>query len=287
MEKILLTGATGFIGSNILNEISKNNKVFIIVRGKLVKKQIRKKNIILIKFNDYEKLNLELKKIRVDTVIHCATHYIKQHSYSDIKKLINSNILLGNIILENLENMKVKKFINFSTVWQNPKNTGGKFVNLYAAYKSSFYRIYEYYRTSYKKINFFELLISDTFGFGDNREKLIVTLKRNFKRNKTTKLISKNLYINLLNVKDINSAILILLKKTIKPGQYVLKNSQNFKVSDIIKIFNLQNHNKIKVKWLQKKIIKNQFYRCNKIKTWKPKESNISDIINYIASSKF
>ena len=108
MEKILLTGATGFIGSNILNEISKNNKVFIIVRGKLVKKQIRKKNIILIKFNDYEKLNLELKKIRVDTVIHCATHYIKQHSYSDIKKLINSNILLGNIILENLENMKVK-----------------------------------------------------------------------------------------------------------------------------------------------------------------------------------
>ena len=48
MEKILLTGATGFIGSNILNEISKNNKVFIIVRGKLVKKQIRKKNIIII-----------------------------------------------------------------------------------------------------------------------------------------------------------------------------------------------------------------------------------------------
>ena len=38
MAKILLTGATGFIGSNILEEIKKDNQVFVIQRKKSKKK---------------------------------------------------------------------------------------------------------------------------------------------------------------------------------------------------------------------------------------------------------
>ena len=38
MPNILLTGATGFIGSNILNEIQFKNKVFAIQRIKSKKK---------------------------------------------------------------------------------------------------------------------------------------------------------------------------------------------------------------------------------------------------------
>ena len=41
MAKILLTGATGFIGSNILEEIKKDNQVFVIQRKKS-KKKIKK-----------------------------------------------------------------------------------------------------------------------------------------------------------------------------------------------------------------------------------------------------
>ena len=44
----------------------------------------------------------------------------KIHKFSDIKKFCNSNLLLGNIILENLRNHESKtKFINFSTVWED------------------------------------------------------------------------------------------------------------------------------------------------------------------------
>ena len=42
MKKILLTGATGFIGSNILKELSKKYKVYCVVRSK---KKILKKKI--------------------------------------------------------------------------------------------------------------------------------------------------------------------------------------------------------------------------------------------------
>ena len=181
--------------------------------------------------------------------------------------------------------MKVKKFINFSTVWQD-KNTDGKFINLYAAYKKGFSEIFNYYKKLFNKIKFYEILISDTFGFNDKREKLAVVLNKNLRQNKITKIISKNLYINLLNIKDINSAVNKILETKIKPGQYILKNVKDFKISNIIDKLNIKNDKKIKVKWLSKKVVKNKVTKYSKIKTWKPKQSNISDVINYITSTK-
>ena len=87
MISILLSGSSGFIGSNLLKEISKSHKIYITVRKKPKQKFFYKKNIILIYFKNYEQLNNQLKKIKVHTVIHCATHYVKKHTYSDIQKL--------------------------------------------------------------------------------------------------------------------------------------------------------------------------------------------------------
>ena len=202
MFKILLTGATGIVGSNILKELSQNNQIFILIRKKPTQKKFFHKNIIFVKFIDYEELNKKLKKLKVDIVIHCATHYIKNHNYKDIKKLINANILLGNIILENLLDMKVKKFINFSTVWQDPHPKKNDFQNLYAAYKSSFNKIVNFYRKILTNVEFFEIVLSDTFGFGDKRNKLINTLKNNFLTNRTTKIVSTELNIDETIIKD-------------------------------------------------------------------------------------
>jgi nucleoside-diphosphate-sugar epimerase len=144
--KILLTGSTGFIGSNILNKIKNNNKVFVIKRPKSKKKILKNKNIKLIKFSNYETLSNKLKKIKVDIIIHCATHYKKNHKFDDIEKFIDSNILLGNVILDNLDNLKPKKFINFSTIWEDNDGLKNNPANLYAAYKKNFSTIVDYYQ---------------------------------------------------------------------------------------------------------------------------------------------
>ena len=282
MKKILLTGATGFVGSNILENVYKDNQIFILIRRKPRQKKFYHKNIFFIKSNNLKNLNNKLKKLRIDLVIHCATHYVKHHEYKDVKKLIDSNIFLGNIILENLSFMKVKKFINFSTVWQDPNPKKDNFQNLYAAYKSGFSRIVKFYKKILTKIDFFEVVLSDTYGLGDNRDKLINTIKKNFKANRVTKIISKNLYINLLNVKDIVKGLKIILQKKTKPGQYVFKNSNDLKIFDLIEKFNKLNDDKIMIKWLSNKIIKNKILKYNQLKSWKATESSISNIINYI-----
>mgnify|MGYP005991361173 CR=1 FL=1 len=281
MSKILLTGSSGFIGSNLLENFSKNNEITLVVR-KNVKKNIKSnKNIKIIKFNDYDELHYKLKKIKIDIVIHCATHYVKNHNYKDIDKLIESNILLGNIILENIKIMKVKKFINFSTVWEGNFKING-FINLYSSYKKAFSSILNYYKITNPQTKFFELMLSDTYGSNDQRQKLINILRKNYQKNITTRISSKNLYLNLLNVEDIVSAVEKILNIEIKPGKFVLKNNRNYKVFDIIKFLNKQSKKKIKIIWNSNILIKNKIFNYDELKGWSPKKSKINDIINLI-----
>ena len=282
MYKILLTGSSGFIGSEILDQLSKNNIIYITQRNKKkVKKKINQ-NIKKVYFKNYDNLNDKLSKLKIDIVIHCATHYIKNHTSKDIKKLSDSNILFGNVILENLRSMKVKKFIYFNTVWENYNSIKKNYFNLYAVYKSIFKELIAYYKKNLTFIKFYNLSISDTFGALDKRKKIINVLKSNYKKNKSTKILSKNLYLNLLNVEDIVEAVKILIKKNYKSNEYVLKNSKYYSLKEIIDGINNTSIKKIKIQWISKKTIKEKLSNSNKLKNWKPSKSNIRDIVNII-----
>lgn len=282
MPNILLTGATGFIGSNILKAIKLNNKVFVLQR--LNSKIIINKsnNIKILKFKDYNSLSNKLKKIKVNTIIHCATHYKKKHSNKDIFKFVESNIMLGNIILENIKILNAKQFINFSTTWEDIDNKENNPKNLYAAYKKSFNCIIQYYKKSFPNINFIDLMIVDTFGENDKRQKLINTLRKNYNQKKITKIISKKLYLNLINVEDIVSAVKIILKNKIQPGKYILKNTNYLNIFNLVEYINKSNSNKIKVKWLSNSLIKDKILKYKKLNYWNPKKSNIENIKNLI-----
>jgi nucleoside-diphosphate-sugar epimerase len=281
MQRLLLTGSSGFIGSQILREFSKDYKIFITSRDKK-KKIFSNKNITEIKFKNYDELNLKLKKIKIDTIVHCATHYIKSHKYNDIKKFVESNILFGNVILENIELMQVKKFINFSTVWENYNGKKDNLFNLYSAYKKSFSIILKYYQKKYYKVNFYNLMISETFGKSDKRKKIINVLRQNYRDNKTTSIVSKKLYLNLLNITDIVNAISLIVKKKIKSGTYLLKNKNNFRIDEVIREFNKNSKKKIKIRWLSKKTINEKIFDFKKLKHWKPENSNIQKISELI-----
>lgn len=277
--KILLTGSTGFIGSNILDELAKKNLVYLIVRSRKYKNTKYKKYI---HFKNYDELNKKIKKIKTDIVIHCATHYVKNHKMEDIAKFVNSNILFGNIILENLQIMKVKKFINFSSVWEDYNSIKNNSLNLYSVYKKSFSNIIRFYTKYYNNIKFYNLMISETFGKNDKRKKIINVLKENYSRNKITSIVSNKLYLNLLNIEDIINAVKLIIQKEIKSGTYILKNNNYLSISNLIKVFNKLNKPKIKIKWLSKKKLFEKIYPYNSISSWKPRKSNITDVINII-----
>jgi len=280
VKKILLTGSTGFIGSELLEDLSKNHKIYVILRKN--KKIQKNKNVTKIIYSNFKNLNNKLSKLKIYTIIHCATHYVKKHAFDDIQKLNISNILFGNVILENLKIMQVKKFINFSTVWENYDGKKGNYYNLYSAYKDSFLNIINYYKKKHSQIKFLNLVISDTFGQNDKRKKIINILKSNYKKKCKTKIISQNLYINLLNVTDIKNAIYLILNGRYESGTYSLQNNKLFKIKDIILNVNKYQKQKIKIEWLSNKILKEKTYRFKPLKNWKPYNSKIKDVVKII-----
>ncbi|MDA7573034.1 NAD-dependent epimerase/dehydratase family protein [Candidatus Pelagibacter sp.] len=282
MSNILITGSNGFIGSNILKKTYSNNKIILILRKKNHKKKNYNKNIKKIYYSNYVQLDKKLKKIKAEIIIHCATHYIKEHKTQDISKFASSNILLGNIILDNLKNMKTKKFINFSTVWEDYNGIRDNNINLYSVYKKAYALLLNYYKKKFQKIFFYEIMLSETFGLNDKRQKLINVLRNNYKKNRITRINSSNLFINLLNVDDITEAIKLIIKKNIKPKKYVLKNKSTYKISNLISLFNKNNTKKIKVKWLSKRLIKERIFKYKTLNEWTPKQSKIDNIFKII-----
>jgi len=282
MKKILLTGGSGFIGKNILEELSKSYKITSLIRKK--KKITIHKNINFLYFKNLNYLDQILKKEKFDIIIHCATHYKKIHNENDIKKMIDANIYLGNIILDNYKNIKFKKFINFTTVWENFDGFKNNPPNLYSTYKLSFSNIIKFYQKQLPKVNFYNLYLSETFGLNDKRKKILSTIKKNYKKNSPTTIVSKNLSINIINIKDIVSAINIILTKKIKKGSYALVNNKQTSVHQLIGEFNKFNKKKIKFVWVSAKIIKEKMFNYKKIPGWFPQNSSIKDLIKYIAN---
>ena len=285
MKTIIITGSNGFIGSNLVNSLSKTNKLILLLRIKNNSKKIKhilNKNISFKYFNNNNDLKNILKKIKASWLIHCATHYIKDHQPNDISKIINSNIEFGTILLDNFKIMGIENFINLSTVWEDYNGVKNNPNNLYSAAKQAFEKIINYYQINNLKINFYNLMLSDTYGKNDKRKKLITVLKKNIINNKETKIISKNLYINLLNVTDIVSGISILLKKKIKPGKYSLINKETIKIIDLIKQLQKELKFKTKIKWLSTKIIREKIFNYDSLPNWKSKNSDKDDLVKFI-----
>ena len=279
MQNILITGSSGFIGSNILLDIINKHNIYITSRRKINKKLKRLK---VIYYKNHTDLNKKLRKIKIDIIIHCGTHYVKNHNFSDINKLTLANIEFGLILLENLKSMKVKKFINFSTVWQNYNGKLDTAYNLYSAFKLSYSKILNYYIRKFSHIKFYDLFVSDTYGENDKRGKIINLIKQNIENRKEIRIFSKKLSINLLNVKDIVTAVKIIVDKNIKPGKYNVTNNKNVKLYNLVKKIKNEKKFKSSIKFEKNPFRKEKIFYYKKLPRWQPSNSNFKELIKFV-----
>ena len=285
MKTIIITGSNGFIGSCLVDALSQKYRLILLLRNKNNLKKTNytfNKNISVKFFKNNNELSIILKMIKAPWLIHCATHYVKQHNAHDITKIINSNIEFGTILLDNLNIMRVKNFINFSTIWENYDGIKDNSNNLYSASKQAFEKIINYYDANNEKINFYKLIISDTYGEKDKRKKLVNILQKNITDKKKMKIVSKNLFINLLNVNDIISGIHVLLENNIKPGKYNMINKEKFNINKLINQIQKKIKIKLKIKWLSSKKIDEKIYKYKSLPGWKPDGSSLDDLVKFV-----
>ena len=119
--KILVTGATGFIGKHLIIElVSKSHKVRCLVRKTSRKEDVnylKKLKVGLVYANLVEQKMLKNIANNIDVVIHLAgignINAVSHKYYLQYKKI---NVVGTENLLEECKKAKVKKFIHFSSI---------------------------------------------------------------------------------------------------------------------------------------------------------------------------
>ena len=275
-KKLLITGSSGFIGNLFLKNALKNGyHVVDVLRDKNKKNkdlnQLRKvysKSYKSIFYKKYKDINKKLKNQKFDSFINFATLYKNSHLNNEIQSFIESNIVFPSIILDTIA-VKVKKIINLGTMMQHVDGKNYIPQNFYASTKSAFEMICTFFIKKNKHMKFYNLKFYESFSELDKRKKLLPTLYKNFKKNKTTNIITKNLQLNIIHADDLIKSIYLLLKRNIKSGNYCLKNNKNIKINKLIKSINSKSPTPLKVKFLGNKSIKPNKSFLKTLPKWK------------------
>jgi UDP-glucose 4-epimerase len=244
MKKIknyLLTGATGFIGFNILNKLKKQKRtrIYYVYRDKNLRLKNEKLTGIKINFENLKEID-KLKNIlgKIDTVIHCANLAHSKHSSSMIKKVnYSATIHLAKLA----KKFKIKKFIFLSTAKINMdynKNINCE-TDISPNIKNDVYTKFKYQTEKSiekilknSKVNYF--ILRPALVYGNN-------VKGNLK--KLTMLIDLNLplpFLNTINKKSfcsINNLIKCIdciLINNFKSNTFIICDNTYYSIKDIV-----------------------------------------------------
>lgn len=247
---ILLTGSTGFIGSKLLVYMKKKKiKIYDLLRYPNKRKKYKHYHPIIFKCNS--ELESKLKKININTVINCATHYSQKEDSSSLIKMINANITFATLIINNTA-CKIEKFINFGSMMEfNVKKKNP--INIYAITKIFYEKILNYFKKINKDLKIYNIKIYETFGDNDNRKKIIPTIVDSYKNNRTFKLHSSQIKMNFVDINNVIKFIDKILYKNVKQGSYCLRNKKFTNINTMLNIINSKLKKKIKVKTLNLK----------------------------------
>jgi len=287
MENVIVTGANGFIGKNLVNElIEQGYYVYALVRDKSEYSLSLNANLKVIEcsMENYTKLS-EIIKEPVDIIFHLAWNGVSGANRANYEVQLN-NVKYSCDLLKSCIDMGVKRFVNFGSIMEF------EFEN---TFEKKNYSISQNYTYSIAKvmtrdmllmiannnvIDFVPLFLSNVYGPNDMSNRFITNLLRKMINKEEIDLSSCEQMYDFIYITDAVKAIIEVAKKGRKNVFYYIGNKEIKSLKEYV----------IKIKELIDNSARLNFGKVKnncEINYAKINTTLLQDEINYIPSMKF
>ena len=211
--KILITGATGFVGKTLIPYLQSKGMTDIVLLVRNEDKAIRMFSDVQIISTKEESWANMVADINPDAVLHLAAAFTGKHDEPNAINLIESNIAFTTLLLEALSKTTCKHFINIGT-FSEFRNGAGEYApnNLYSATKTAERPIIQYYQTI-STWNWINVVVYSPYGRYNAYKKVIDYMIDAFYAEEPVDFTKGEQILDFIHVDDMADFFYTLFKK--------------------------------------------------------------------------
>jgi nucleoside-diphosphate-sugar epimerase len=297
MTRVLVTGASGFIGSNLTRNLVKTgDQINVLVREKSnlwrINDVLPNCNIHTVDLSDSKEVKSLITKVKPEIVYHCATFGVYPNQ-KDITKNVQTNVIGTLNLLTSLhENLELERLVNLGSVFEyGYKSNSIKETDLtepfdsYSVTKVSQTKLVEYY-SHQKKMPAVTLRIFTPYGTFEEPGRLISDVMVAAVKKKPLRILSRKAKRDFVYIDDVTSALIKASKKSGIDGEiFNIGSGTATSVEDLVSLVRKVANTDLEVLWPDDDQGKNEktgtdgFADLQKVKKidWKPEVSPSSN----------
>lgn len=256
-ERALITGASGFVGGRLARRLAAEGwEVHGVVRRPPGDPAVRAlAGVCSAHYHDgsMEALERIVRMSRPTVVFHLAARFVAEHRTADVEPLVHDNILFGAQLLEAMRAAPARRIVNAGSAWQHFGNAEYSPVSLYAATKKAFADLLQYFVEA-NGMQAVTLELSDTYGPGDVRQKLIPMMLAAERDARELSMVQGDLPLNFVHVDDAVAAFIVAARRLLSSDVaghevYAVRSNEPVVVKDLFAIWEKARGASLAARW--------------------------------------